>query len=121
MLDHDFIIIGLSETHLKGKPHDFYNLPNYNMEYTNRIGCEKGGVCLYISNRIRYKLRKDLFIANTNYECCFIEVKNCNSRNAIVGVIYRAHTSIDDFIHDIDAIYNKKASENKLISWVISI
>ena len=114
VLDHDFTIIGLSETHLKGKPHDFYNLPNYNMEYTNRIGREKGGVCLYISNHIKYKLRKDLCIANTNYESCFIEVENLNGKNALVGVIYRAHTSIDDFIHDIDVIYNKITSENKL-------
>ena len=114
VLDHDFTIIGLSETHLKAKPHDFYNLPNYNMEYTNRIGREKGGVCLYISNHIKYKLRKDLCIANTNYESCFIEVENLNGKNALVGVIYRAHTSIDDFIHDIDVIYDKITSENKL-------
>ena len=75
-----FTIIGLSETHLKEKPHDFYNLPNYNMEYTNRIEREKGGVCLYISNHIKYKLRKDLCISNTNYESCFIEVENLNGK-----------------------------------------
>ena len=55
VLDHDFTIIGLSETHLKSKPLDLYNLPKYNMEYTNRIGREKGGVCLYISNKTKYK------------------------------------------------------------------
>ena len=76
VLDHDFTITGLSETHLKGKLHDFYNLPNHNMEYTNQIGREKGGVYLCISNHIKYKLRKDLCIANTNYESCFIEVEN---------------------------------------------
>lgn len=48
--NHDFTIIGLSETHLKEKPHDFYNLPGYNMEYVNRVGRNKGGVCMYISN-----------------------------------------------------------------------
>ena len=69
---------------------------------------------MYISNHIKYKLRKDLCVANTNYESCFIEVENLNGKNALVGVIYRAHTSIDDFIHDIDIIYDKITSENKL-------
>ena len=32
----------------------------------------------------------------------------------MVGVIYKEHTSIDDFIHDIDVIYDKITSENKL-------
>ena len=55
-VDHDFSIIGLSETHLKDTPLDYYNLDGYNMEYTNREGRQKGGVCLYVSNGISYKL-----------------------------------------------------------------
>ena len=68
---------------------------------------------MYISNHVKYKLRKDLCIVNTNYESCFIEVEKCNGKNALVGVIYRAHTSIDDFIHNIDAIYQKKKKKKK--------
>ena len=33
--------------------------------------------------------------------------------NVIVGVVYRAHTSIDDFIKDIEPIYKKLNSEKK--------
>ena len=38
----------LNETHLKDKPNTLYNIPGFNVEYTNRIDREKGGVCLYI-------------------------------------------------------------------------
>jgi exonuclease III len=79
-LNHSFTIIGLSETHLKEKPHDYYNLPGYKMEYTNRIGREKGGVCMYISDHVNYKVRKDLCHANSNYESCFIEIENPNRK-----------------------------------------
>ena len=47
-LDHKLTAIGLSETHLKDKPLEYYHLPGYNLEYMNRVGREKGGVGLYI-------------------------------------------------------------------------
>ena len=74
-LNCQFTIIGVSETHLKDKPSDYYNLPGFNLEYTNRNGQEKGGVCLYISEQIKYKLRSDLCIANSSFESCFIEIE----------------------------------------------
>ena len=48
----DFCIVGLSETHLKDKPNDFYSLSVYNF-----IGRGKGGVCIYIDDKIKYILR----------------------------------------------------------------
>ena len=92
ILKEDFSVIGISETHLKQKPDDFYNLYGYKVEYTNRIGREKGGVCMYISNQFNYKLRTDLCHANSNYESCFIEIECDNAKNIVVGVVYRAHT-----------------------------
>ena len=32
-LDHKCAAIGLSETHLKDKPHEYYNVPGYSLEY----------------------------------------------------------------------------------------
>ena len=112
-LDHKFSIIGLSETHLKDSPLEYYNLDGYNMEFTNRSDREKGGVCLYISDSIKYKLREDLCIANANFESCFIEIQHQHKRNSIVGVIYRAHTEIDHFVNDTTNIFDKISSENK--------
>ena len=83
------------------------------MEFTNRIDREKGGVCLYISDSIKYKLRKDLCVANANFESCFVEIQHHDKRNSIVGVIYRAHTSIDHFVNDVTDIFDKISAENK--------
>ena len=48
-LDCKFDVIGMSETHLKDKPNDIVSIEGYNIEYTNRIGREKGGrVHVYI-------------------------------------------------------------------------
>ena len=69
---HEYTII--SETHLKDKPTEYYNLSGYSLEYTNRTRCEKGGVCMYISQNVKYKLRNDLCKATPNYESCFIEI-----------------------------------------------
>ena len=46
VVNTEFNVIGLCETHLKDKPCDYLNLPGYNIEYTNRVGREKGG-CVY--------------------------------------------------------------------------
>ena len=77
-LNHKFTAIGLSETHLKDKPLDYYQLPGYNFEYVNRVDREKGGVGIYIANNIKYKLRHDLCKANPHFESCFIEIEKIN-------------------------------------------
>ena len=112
--NHDFTVIGISETHLKGNPLEYYNLPGYKMEYVNRVGREKGGVCIYVNDKVKFKTRKDLWVANANFESCFIEIERQNAKNILVGVIYRAHTSIDDFTLDIEKVFNKTNSENKI-------
>ena len=45
---HLFDVIGISETHLKDKSNDPLRIDGFNIEYTNRTGREKGGVCMYI-------------------------------------------------------------------------
>ena len=67
---------------------------------------------MYINEKIKYKLRTDLCRASSNFESCFIEIENV-TMNVIVGLVYRAHTSIDDFIKDIEHIYKKLNSEKK--------
>ena len=112
-LNHNFNIIGLTETQLKDKPQDFLNLPNYTLEYVNRDGRNSGGVCLYIRNDMSYKLRKDLCKASSHLESCFVEIDNANGQNTIVGVIYRAHTHIDNFNIEFDQILQILNKENK--------
>ncbi len=110
-LNHKFTAIGLSETHLKDKPHEYYNLEGYNFEHVNRIGRKSGGVGMYIS--CIYKLRQDLCKANLNMESIFIEIDNNEAKNSLLGVVYRSHSAIDNFISDLDPILQTINEEKK--------
>ena len=70
---------------------------------------------MYISDKIKYKLRKDICNANSNYVACFIEIECNNAKHIVVGVVYRAHTSIDNFMTDIDPVFKKLNAEKKQI------
>ena len=37
------------------------------MEYVNRVGREKGGVCIYVNDKVEFKTRKDLWVANATH------------------------------------------------------
>jgi hypothetical protein len=71
---------------------------------------------MYISNDIQYKTRKDL---NENIEdsieTMFIEISNPNSKNLIIGVIYRPpNNKIESFENAINNILSKIGKENKI-------
>ena len=51
--------------------------------------------------------------ATGNYDSCFVEFEYKNSKNVIVGVVYRSHTSIDNFIRDIDPVFKVSNQEKK--------
>ena len=64
-------------------------ISGYNIERTDRINKKGGGVSILISNRCRYKRRKDLEESNAAcFESCFIELENQRT-NLIIGSIYR--------------------------------
>ena len=88
----DFQIVSLVETWQKDEPHEYFNLSGYNLEYKNRSSSKRGGgVCLYIKENIRYKLRNDLVDTSdsNNIDCLFVEIERKGLKNIIVGVIYR--------------------------------
>ena len=68
---------------------------------------------MYVSDNVKYKTRPDLCIANEYFESCFIEIEKNNQKNSIAGVIYRSHTPIDDFIHNIGPVLEKINKEKK--------
>ena len=46
-VNHDFTVIGVTENHLQCQPHEYFNLPGYELEYVNIVLRNKGGVCIY--------------------------------------------------------------------------
>ena len=112
-IDNKFTAIGLSETHLKDKPLNYYQSPN-NFGYVNRVDREKGGVGIFIANNVKkYKLPIGLCKTNPHFKSCFIEIEKSNVKNVLLGVIYRAHTAIDNFVHDVDPILQTISKEKK--------
>ena len=97
---NDFQIIGISETRLKESQETNIQLENFNIEHVPTESAN-GGVLLYIRKAINYKLRPDLMIyKKRELESVFIEIIQKNSKNMVVGCIYRhpcmQHSEFDD-------------------------
>ena len=86
----NFEIIGLTETWLGETNYKNFNLEGYDFMSAQRENKKGGGVGIYIAERLKYKLRKDLNInIYETIQSTFIEVATENGKNTIVGVIYR--------------------------------
>ena len=111
---NDFQIIGISETRLKKTQETTTNiqLENVNIEHVPTEAVN-GGVLLYIKKTISYKLRPDLMIyKKRELGSVFIEIIQNNSKNMIVGCIYR-HPCMQQ--NEFNEKYLKPFSE-KLVS-----
>ena len=77
---------------------DILNLDGYKLYNKNRLGRPGGGVCLYAASELSVTIRDDLIIEDGHSDSLFMEIDMKNSKNIIVGVIYRPPDSdIDNF------------------------
>ena len=60
-------------------------------------------------------------MSDSNFESCFVEIESKNSMNVVVGVVYRAHTVIDDFVSDIDSILKVLLNSEKKQIYVMDM
>ena len=118
-LDHEFDILGITETRLK--PHSTSNvsLPGYSFLSTPTTSFA-GGTGLYVSHKLSYKPREDLtkiLVLNSLIESTFIEIILKNKKNIIVGCVYKHPLmSVDDFNdHYINPLLSKIVKEKKSI------
>jgi hypothetical protein len=100
-MDLHFDILAISESKLqKGvEPIIDISLDGYHKPIGTSTEATKGGVLLYISKELNFKLRNDLKIYSPKeVESIFIEIINPKKSNTIIGSIYR-HPSMcgDDF------------------------
>jgi exonuclease III len=88
-------IIGLTEI-IKIHTNGNYDIEGYQpIDYrTREDGNDRGGVAMYIKNKIDYKVCNDLsvFIPHI-FESLFIELKTNNSDCVILGTIYIPNTA----------------------------
>ena len=113
-LNHNFSIIGLSETWLKEEAGSYLNLPGYILETVNRDHKAGGGVALYISSDLTYLPRPDLSISVDSLECYFVEIISCKHKNIIAGVVYKPpNANFNDFITCFHNLIQRITNENK--------
>ena len=113
-------LLGL-ETWQKDEPHEYFHLEGYKLEYKNRTPTKRGGgVCLYVKEHLRYKVRNDLIthaLCSDGIDCLFIEIDRVGYKNIIVGVIYRPpDQDINVFNQFTDQLLSTiTKNENKLV------
>ena len=83
-----FDIIGISETWRNETNKYIYNLNDYNHIPLVRPDRIHGGVSLFISASISYRILNEISIVNKDIECIFIEIE-LNGDKIHVGIIYR--------------------------------
>ena len=108
-------IIGISESRIiSGRnPICDITLPGYYTEQCDTT-VHEGGTLLYIAEKFKYKVRKDLTIyKDKELESVFIEITN--HKNVIVGCIYRHPPMLlQDFNENYwEGLLNKLSHENK--------
>ena len=113
-INNIFSVIGISETWLQDSTHHV-DINGYNFEHicwTDKAG---GGVGLYITSVLEYKIRDDLCFDNAlTVESLFVEIVNPEGKNTIVGVMYRPPSqNIADFISKLNTLIGIISSENK--------
>ena len=107
ILDHQFDIIAITETKIieNIQPITNFSLEGYNFEYTPTKN-DKGGVGIFFKKDFECEKRDDLSKSVKNVaESVFIEVKSKETKNLLIGCIYRHHNSIQEFNSTFLMIY----------------
>ena len=87
-LNTNFDIIGISETWLSDLNQNIYQLDGYNHESLVRPDRTHGGVSMFISSLIPYRVLNEICIVVKDIECLFIEIV-LNRLKIYIGIIYR--------------------------------
>ena len=122
-LNIKFSLIGVSETWLNDYSHSV-DIDGFNFIHKHRPNRTGGGVGLYISDNLDFKIRADLSFDDIDVaESLFIEISRPHGKNIIGGVIYRPpNQRVGDFVLKHNDLLEKISRENKyVLLWVISI
>ena len=118
LLDHDFTVIGLTETWLSECDCDLYK-HSYSIVTNHRESRVGGGVAICIQDQISVDKRDDISVYCSDIKSVFVEIDKDqigSSKNIVFGTIYRppGH-DIDYFNLEIHKILYKLHKENKII------
>ena len=109
-----FYVVGITETWLQDQPLGV-NIDGYNFVYKNRCVRSGGGVGLYLSDNLDYRIRTDIYADEDEVmESLYIEIIHPHERNVTVGLIYRPPSqNVNDFVTRMNDVLEKISRENK--------
>lgn len=116
-----FDILSFTETWLDESLENLVNLDGYTSVFKHKKTMkEGGGIAIYVNRNLNFFVRQDIIVPVDKqhlFDCLFVEIKQNNpqSRNIILGVIYRSPSfnSQNEFITCMDHLLSSVSSENK--------
>ena len=107
-------IVMLCETFVNEYNRNICTIPNFHFEEIHRQNMARGGVGLFISDKLKYKVRADLSIFEEGlFESIFVEIYNSN-KHIVAGEVYRIpSTNERSFIDKYSSIIQRVNEENK--------
>ncbi len=114
---HEIDVILLCETFLTGETKNSVEIKGYTLQEDHRKNMTRGGVAIYINDKLNFKERPDLSIFDEgHFESFFVEILTKN-KNVIMGEIYRVpNTNQNSFLERYDSILQKV--EQALITYM---
>ena len=111
---HSFSVIGLTETWLSSDTNLPYAIDGYDFIVNNRSKKSGGGVALYLSNCFEFTVLYELNFMNEFIESLFVEISIPQSKNIIIGIIYRPPSSnSNDFVSCLTTLLSNIDFVNK--------
>lgn len=114
-LNIKFSIVGITETWLQDSSLGV-NIYGYNFVYKNCFAKTGGGVGLYVSDNLDFRIRTDIYAYEDEVmESLFREIIQSHERNVIVGIIYRPpNQNVNDFVIRMNNMLGKIPRDNKI-------
>ena len=113
-----FSVIALAETNIDSSNKDLYCLNGYQSIYQSKLASKRKGSCLamYIKDDYIFTENEEFSQCTKNLECLFITLSN-TSKPMTIGVVYRPPSgSMNEFINELNAIFQKVPTSNVFIT-----
>ena len=109
-IDHEFSVIGLSETWLTPSDTDAFGIAGYNHVAVTRQAKKGGGVSLFISEKLVYSDLKELNVVEDYLEYVFVKIVH-DGNLIIIGTVYRPpNSNVIDFNDAMKNIWGNRSS-----------
>lgn len=114
-LNHNFSIIGLSETKINSSKPQFANTSLSGYKFISQPTLSNaGGVGFYVNENLSFHLRSDFSKTTVDFESLWIELQSSLHHIIIIGVIYRhPNSDTQSFLSYLNNVLQNINNENK--------